>query len=482
MHTDAEDRSTRAEGLTERLGVSARTRSRRPRGADAWLAERRRRGSFRVEPTPLDGLRGWGFAPDTGDLVHDSGRFFAVQGLHVRTGPGPRTRWQQPIIHQSDVAILGVLAKEIDGVLHFLMQAKMEPGNLNTVQLSPTVQATSSNYLRTHRGARPRYLEYFTEQGHGRVLVDLLQSEQGSWFRGKRNRNVVVETSSPVPDSDDFTWLTLGDILDLLRRPHLVNMDTRTVLSCLPAFSRADRSAPDAGAFAAHVEHSFAASDAESLLPHTAVEAWLAGRKAAHVLRARPIPLRDVARWRRTRDEIHHESRRYFRIIGVDVEATTREVASWSQPLLAPCGTGVTAFVVQLIGGTLHILVRADLRAGYRDTVELGPTVQCCPDNLRGAPADLRPAHLDLVLSQDRTRVHYDVEQSEEGGRFHHATTRHLVVESLEPLSVTAPPDHAWVTARQLTRLVQRSHHVNIEARSLLLSSTPCASAPDPHP
>jgi NDP-hexose 2,3-dehydratase len=31
------------------------------------------------------------------------------------------------------------------------------------VQLTPTVQATYSNYTQVHQGTRPRYVEYFLE-------------------------------------------------------------------------------------------------------------------------------------------------------------------------------------------------------------------------------------------------------------------------------------------------------------------------------
>ena len=32
------------------------------------------------------------------------------------------------------------------------MQAKVEPGNINSIQLSPTLQATRSNYTKAHGG------------------------------------------------------------------------------------------------------------------------------------------------------------------------------------------------------------------------------------------------------------------------------------------------------------------------------------------
>jgi oxidase EvaA len=440
-------RSAPAADLPRRLADSAAYVPRPAADIEEWLARRRERSPFQVVRVPFDRLDGWGFAPGTGDLVQANGRFFSVEGVHVQTDYGHLREWSQPIIHQPDVAILGILAKEIDGVLHFLMQAKMEPGNLNAAQISPTVQATSSNYLRTHKGAPARYVEYFTEPRRGRPLVDILQSEQGSWFRGKRNRNVVMEVTGEVEQHEDFVWLTLGQIHDLLLRPHLVNMDARTVLSCLPA------AGPD---------------DHAPLRPDAEIRSWLTERKAAYTLTTRPVPLDSVPGWRRSADEIFHQDGRYFTVVGVSVRATIREVRSWCQPLLAPRGAGLAAFVVRRVGGVPHLLARADLRPGYRDVVELGPTVQCTPRNYDTAPPDRRPAFLDLVLSAEGG-VRYDVEQSEEGGRFQRAVTRHLIVEVGEDFPLPTPPDFTWLTAAQLTALTRASYQVNIEARSLLL-------------
>jgi len=439
-----------AADLTRRLASSAAHAPRPVAEIAGWLEERRRSNPSTVERVPFRALDGWEFAPDTGDLGHTTGRFFSVHGLRVRTDYGHRPGWQQPIINQRDVAILGIVAKEIDGVLHFLMQAKMEPGNVNVVQLSPTVQATSSNYLRAHRGARSRYVEYFIDRTQGRVLVDVLQSEQGSWFVGKRNRNIVVEAIGRVEPHDDFCWLTLGEILALLRLPHLVNMDARTVLSCLPL-------APPA-----------AGGEERTWWTMPQVRSWLTERKAAYALTADYLPLASVASWRRTADEIVHDERRYFTVIGVRVSATNREVPGWCQPLLAPCRTGLAAFVLRRIGGTPHVLARADLRPGYRDVIEVGPTVQCTPDNYAGRPASERPAYLDLVRS-DRVRRRFDVLHSEEGGRFHHALTRHLVVEVDDDFPLATGPDFTWLTVPQLGELTRNSYQVDMEARSLLL-------------
>ncbi len=53
---------------------------------------------------------------------------------------------------------------------------------------------------------------------------------------------MIVEAVGDVPLHDDFCWLTLGQIGELLHLDNVVNMDSRTVLACAP-FPDADHGA-----------------------------------------------------------------------------------------------------------------------------------------------------------------------------------------------------------------------------------------------
>ncbi|MDN5805172.1 MAG: NDP-hexose 2,3-dehydratase family protein, partial [Microlunatus sp.] len=208
--------------------------------AAEWLVQRQSANTMAVERVPLEGLQSWGFDSASGALTHTSGKFFRIEGLSVTATQGARQAWEQPIINQPEVGILGILARKFGGVLHFLMQAKVEPGNPNGIQLAPTVQATVSNYTRAHKGKEVPYLDYFRTPTRRTVrpIVDVRQSEQGSWFLRKRNRNMVVETTDEVPVLDGFAWLTLGDVHDLLSCGDRVSMSARSVLACLPLATR----------------------------------------------------------------------------------------------------------------------------------------------------------------------------------------------------------------------------------------------------
>ncbi|MBT2383224.1 NDP-hexose 2,3-dehydratase family protein [Streptomyces sp. ISL-11] len=443
-------------GLPARLALSARAVD----GVllptaefDDWLEGRRGAHPFRVERIPFAAADGWSFDPATGNLGHRSGRFFTVEGLRVRSDRGPYRAWHQPVINQPEVGILGILMKDFGGVPHFLMQAKMEPGNTNLLQLSPTVQATRSNYTRVHRGAAVRYIEHFAGPGRGRVVADVLQSEHGAWFYRKHNRNMLVETDADVPVGDDFCWLTLGQINTLLGRDNVVNMDSRTVLSCLaPFLSHGRDHEPGAGG---------------ALTPTPELLSWITGQRSDREVETDRVPLRETegAGWHRGADEIAREDGRFFSVQAVSVEAGSREVTGWSQPLFAPRGPGVVAFVVREFGGVLHLLMRARAEPGFRETVELGPTVQCVPENYDPAH---RPHLLDHVLAADPSRVLYDVVHSEEGGRFLNAVGRHLIVRADDSFPAEIPDDCAWFTLPQLSGLLRHGHYVSVQARTLL--------------
>ncbi|ASO20658.1 oxidase EvaA [Actinoalloteichus hoggarensis] len=415
-----------------------------------WIADKRGAQNHRVSRIPFGAMRNWHFEDDTGDLRHDSGRFFSIQGLAVETDFGTVRSWSQPIINQPEIGILGILVKEFDGVLHCLMQAKSEPGNLDGVQLSPTVQATWSNYSGVHRGREVPYLAYFRDPPPADVLTDVLQSEQGSWFYRKRNRNMIVQTTDDVPLLDDFRWLTFGQIQEMLRIDNLVNMDTRTVLSCAPA----DGLSPG--------------DDWGSLLTETEMLSWITTRQAEYQLHTRPMPLASVRSWTRTEDVIAHERGLYFRIIAVDVSTDSREVDSWSQPLIAPHGRGVIALLVKRVDGVLHALFNARVEPGYLDVVELAPTVQCTPENYAHLSQAERPPFLDVVLAARPEDVLFDTEMSEEGGRFYEARNRYLVIQVDEDFPDDVWPDFRWLTLHQTGRLLQHSHYVNVQARSLI--------------
>ncbi len=433
-----------------------------------WFAERQEAHRFRLEQIPFARLDQWGFDPETGNLGHASGRFFTIEGIDVKTNWGGVPHWQQPIINQPEIGFLGFITRKIDGVLHLLVQAKMEPGNINMIQLAPTLQATRSNFTRVHRGKSPPYLEYFTDRSRARVLVDSLQSEQGARFLRKRNRNIIIEVGDEVPVYDDYRWMTLGQVLATMRHDNLINMDARTVLSCIPFANEADPGV-ELSAFGRALLTSL---DPRSATQHTneQIISWFTEQKFRFDLDVERMPLKDVAGWRRTETEVRHDSGRFFSVIACAVEADSREVFSWTQPLVKAHQQGLIAFVVKAFDGVLHFLVQAKVEPGNFDVAEMAPTVQCLTGSYETVPEANRPPFTNYVLNAPAERVRFDALQSEEGGRFYREENRNLIVYAGDDFPADVPDNYVWMTANQLKEFIKYNNFVNVQARCLLSS------------
>lgn len=438
-----------------------------------WLKKRNAEVRVNIETTRFSKLSQWSFEEGTGNLRHESGKFFSIEGVNVRTNFNRIRQWSQPIINQPEVGILGIIAKEFDGVLYFLMQAKIEPGNVNNVQLSPTLQATKSNYTTVHGGSRPTYLEYFLNRDRHQTLLDQLQSEQGSRFYKKRNRNIIIQVQEDIPDHPDFRWLTLAQIKKLAQLDDTVNMDTRTVVSGI---------ALSAPVESEHFQHPLSGADDEGSFPRAMLESctsdtarhsieeilsWLAEIKTNYELETEKIPLNQVERWINTDHAIEHEENRFFRVIPVNVEIESREVKKWSQPLIQPLQDGICCFIVKKISGVYHFLVQAKVECGNMDIVELAPTVQCLTGGYKDGAVSKVP-FLDYVLAADEDQIRLDTRQSEEGGRFYRESNRNLVIEADERFPEDVPASYLWMTLAQLKNFLMYNNFLNIQARSLI--------------
>lgn len=444
-----------------------------------WIKDQNRKVDVNIEKIPFDELNAWSFENDGLKISHDSGKFFSIEGIRIKTNWGGVKSWDQPIINQPEIGYLGFLTKEINGILHFLVQAKIEPGNVNFVQLSPTLQATKSNYTRAHKGKSPAYLDYFINAKPEEIILDQLQSEQGARFLRKRNRNIILKVEEGIKLLDNFIWLTLAQIKVLMSHDNLVNMDTRTVISGIPfgnytideieLFSFFD-SKNQLETVEKKLLNSTLLKD-KALHSFDSIISFVTKRKSFYELEVETIPLDQVRNWIIEKDCIRHEENRYFRIIATKVSIENREVVSWTQPMVEPAQEGLCAFVCKEIDGVLHFAVQVKLECGNFDIIEFAPTVQCLTGNYRNSKNGSLP-FLDYILNIPKEQIVYDTLQSEEGGRFFKEQNRNMLVFSGEELALDLPENFIWMTANQLQLFIKFNNYVNIQARSLLAALT----------
>lgn len=440
-----------------------------------WFKTHRKMSGFEVCRRSLSDLDGWYFEKDTGNLVHRSGKFFSIEGIDVQTNFGVVQQWMQPIINQPEIGILGFLTKKIEGILHFLIQAKMEPGNVNGLQVSPTVQATYSNYTKVHGGKQVPYLDWFIGHKRARYLVDQLQSEQGARFLSKRNRNVIVEVreDEPIDVLDGFYWLTLGQLFELLKLDNVVNMDSRTVLSCIRYIGSDEglREVSTISSSSEFTEHAYVSStidERHSLHRFDSLISWLTQMKTSYSLIVSRVPLNKIQDWNFDGEAIRHRTGRYFSVMGVSVNIDNREVAHWHQPLIESVKGGIICFVCQKKNHVLHFLVQARVEPGNLDCLEMAPTMQFTPANYDGCKPEAFPPFHDLLTDTNIAGVKYDALQSEEGGRFYHDQNRYVVIEIDRNHTLDLPKNYIWMTIRQMKEFIRFNNYFNIEARGLL--------------
>lgn len=442
-----------------------------------WMKSQNEEVVSNIMQIPISELRGWSYRDDR--IRHNSGKFFSIDGIHIRTNYRNTPEWDQPIINQPEIGFLGFIVKKFNGVLHFLLQAKIEPGNLNIVQLSPTLQATRSNYTRIHGGKAPTYLEYFNGEKDVLILVDQLQSEQGARFLHKRNRNIIVEVGEDeeLEVKEGYIWASLGQIKELLRYPNVVNMDSRTVISCIN--------------FGSYSEHSLRLLDAvkrmngiHSSKPDSFLYSvlsgdnhlnelqdiiqWITSLKFKYELDVTPIGISEMQNWVYDGKTIHHESGKYFDVMGCSVEIGNREVVSWDQPMVRSAQEGLMGFIVKKINGIYHFLVQAKLESGNFDIVEMAPTVQCLTGNYRKGKNEYTIPYLEQILNAPKDKIWYSSYQSEEGGRFFQEQNLNIIVEVGEEFPIEVEENYCWLTLNQMLSFVTYNNYLNIAARSLL--------------
>ena len=443
----------------------------------AWMKRQNDEVVSSIKQIPIEELNGWIYTDD--HIRHHSGRFFSIDGIRVKTNYRDVSEWDQPIIMQPEIGFLGFIVKKFNGVMHFLMQAKIEPGNLNIVQLSPTLQATRSNYTRVHGGKAPDYLEYFNGEKKVTVLVDQLQSEQGARFLRKRNRNIIVEVdeNEELHVKGGFVWVSLGQIKELLRYPNVVNMDSRTVISCIRYGAYPERSLK----LLSVLKHVYGIADEKSdsflysilsgdnyLHELQDIIQWITSLKFKYELEVSTIGISQMAHWQYDGNVLRHEEGKYFDVIGVRVGIGNREVTSWDQPMVRPAQEGLMGFIVKKINGIYHFLVQAKLEAGNFDVVEMAPTVQCLTGNYRKGKNEYAIPYLEYMLNCPKENIWYSCYQSEEGGRFFQEQNLNMIVEAGDDFPVEVEENYCWMTLNQMLSFVTYNNYLNIAARSLL--------------
>lgn len=432
----------------------------------SWIADRNKTISVEIHKIPPEQNGFWFYDREEGCIRNQNNSFFTITGYRQTLADGAII--SQPIILQQEIGYLGIICQEINGVMHFLMQAKIEPGNINKIQLSPTIQATKSNFTQKHGGKAPPYLEYFLDAAKYEVVVDQIQSEQSSRFYKKRNRNIIIRVDEEIPVLPFHKWMTLGQIKRLMRQDNLVNMDTRTVLSCIPfsklKLSRIELLSLVDGFADKQLFCSVFEGSGENLLPQIYQE--INNCKMFDETKRQLLPLHELTDWEMENGELICKRPVPFKVVFCDISIEGREVRRWTQPLFEATGIATFGLICCEENGILKFLVKVMPEVGCFDSVELGPTIQ-------QEAVEMHPKE-DVISKffwdrwKDKKGVFYDHFLSEEGGRFYHEQNRNVLIRVKKEELPELPKGYFLLDYQTLNELVQVNNSLNIQLRNLL--------------
>lgn len=434
-----------------------------------WVAFRNENSKVDIKKFPFSYVGFWHYDEADGFIRNNNNSFFQIAGIQKKTDG--KLIEEQPIILQKEIGFLGIICQMIKGKLNFLMQAKIEPGNINVVQISPTIQATKSNFTTKHGGAVPAYLEYFKNAKNYSIIVDQLQSEQAARFLGKRNRNIIVcvDENVKIKVLPSHKWMTLGQIKECMRIENLVNMDTRTVLSCIPfsdnllnavELEQAKRMFHDNALFLSI----FKKIDMEMKLK---IFNCLNDYKMMNETENQLVPLKNLNSWELTSDEIKCKYYNNFKVIFCKIEIKGREVRKWEQPLFEASGIGLFGCFTTIENGIRKFLVKIKPEIGCFDFVELGPAIQLEPVNLKKSEINnIEKVFLEKL--EKNQGVVFNNLLSEEGGRFYHEQNRNVIIEISSVKEIDIPDNYFWVDYATLNHMIQFNNIINIQLRNIL--------------
>ncbi len=407
----------------------------------------------------------WFYDDLNGEVLNKKRSFFSIKGL--RNFEDKKFVDEKPMIFQPEIGYLGIICKEIDGVMNFLMQAKIEPGNINCIQISPTLQATKSNFDRVHGGNLPAYFEYFYHVEKYKVIYDQIQSEQGGVFYKKRNRNIIIEVTDEIEILPNFKWMTLGQIKSLMQIDNLVNMDTRTVLSGIPIISLCFEDNKE------YISRWFedkafynSALKANPLDDLNKIYRYINNYKMFHNVERVIVPLNQLSAWDIDEWGLTCREKANFEVRYYDINIEGREVRQWTQPLFKSIGKSLFGLIISEHQGCIKYLVSVKKEIGVFDKCEVGPSVQ-----IEMGYQDSAYNEVERIVEsklKEKKDIILDVFLSEEGGRFYHEQNRNVIIKIADDELKQLPEGYFWVNYSTLNYMIQINNCLNIQLRNLL--------------
>jgi dTDP-4-dehydro-6-deoxy-alpha-D-glucopyranose 2,3-dehydratase len=404
-----------------------------------WLKSQKKQNKIKVKIKKLDNLNNWYFNKNS--IFHKSKKFFKIIGIDVKSNLVGKN-WDQPIIVQNELGILGIIKDKKRE--RYLLQAKVEPGNKNKLQLSPTVQATKSNYTRIHGGKKIPFLSFFINKKKDFIS----QSEQGYRYLFKFNYNSLVEITKSIKIFNNFYWFNKRDLIKLVKIKNILNMDTISVFSSFISKNRKDF----------------------PLISMQKINKWIKIKDRIFNLKIKIKPLANLKNWIVKNDSINHKKNKHFSVIGININANKREVKEWDQPIIKGKKMAFAGYLIKEFNKTNHYLCRYNKKPGLKKST-LSCSVNTSDLKNYNSSNDLINFEKKILKNfflnkKKKFKSIYDNILSDEGGRFFNCEIRYKALQLNNNTKIKIPHNYIWVSQNQMIEMISKKK-IDIEARLL---------------
>ena len=201
----------------------------------SWYNKIRNSTKATVKTVHLEKMKKWIYDKKKGVIKHASGEFFHIEGKRILKSEREVKSWDQPFIKQVNYkgGIIGLVRSNINGVPHYLVDAKYEPGNYKKIQISPSLQATYSNLNRIHMGEKNKVVKKYFSKNYKTIRKFWVTEDGGRLFL-KRNLHWIIQYNGKINlPGKTFRWLTLWELDKFIKIGSVVGPHLRSILSLI---------------------------------------------------------------------------------------------------------------------------------------------------------------------------------------------------------------------------------------------------------
>ena len=170
-----------------------------------WITSLKFKYELEVKPIGISEMQHWLY--DGNIISHEEGKYFKIIGVHVEIGNREVISWDQPMVRSVQEGLMGFIVKKINGIYHFLVQAKLESGNFDVIEMAPTVQCLTGNYRKGKNEYSVPYLEEVLNAPKEKTWYISHQSEEGGRFYQEQNLNIIIEVGDDFPVDVEENYL-----------------------------------------------------------------------------------------------------------------------------------------------------------------------------------------------------------------------------------------------------------------------------------